>query len=169
MLSKKTKLCVKVLVAIASAPPGEPVTTLMLSKTLHVSVSHLESIARALREAGLVRASRGPGGGYYLTRDTDSLSVWEVVQLVDDTLGRPANTPSKTSPIASLEAAISATFVGFLSERTVGEFARTDLWASSSSAPAPSGFRLRPLPQAPRPTGPRSVFELSFFPRLSAA
>ncbi len=170
MLSKRTKLCVKVMVAIASAPTGAPLTTSMLSKTMQVSVSHLESIVRALREAGLVRASRGPGGGYYLTRDAATLSVWEVVRLVDDSLKQVVDaSASQDSPITSLETGVTNTIVSFLTERTIGEFARDDLWDSSLAAPAPSGFHLRPLPQTVRPAGPRSVFELSFIPRTSTA
>jgi Rrf2 family protein len=169
MLSQKAKLCVKVLVAIACAPPGAPVTTRTLSKTLHVSVSYLESVARILREARLVRAARGPGGGYYLSRPADEISVWDVVGSVDPPFGVSTDALPKASPISGLEAAINATFVGFLASRNIGEFATSDLWDASETAPPRSRFRLRPMPQRTRPTGPSSVFDLSSFPRMSAA
>ena len=51
MLSSKTRLSVKVMVGIASAPPSETVTVQALSTRLHVSVSHLESITGTLRRA----------------------------------------------------------------------------------------------------------------------
>ncbi|MCU0924777.1 MAG: Rrf2 family transcriptional regulator [Hydrogenophaga sp.] len=169
MLSQKAKLCVKVLVAIACAPPGAPVTTRTLSKTLHVSVSYLESVARILREARLVRAARGPGGGYYLSRPADEISVWDVVGCVEPPFAGEADAAPKASPISALEESINATFVGFLASRNIGEFATSGLWDESETSPPRSRFRLRPMPQKMLPTGPSSVFDLSSFPRMSAA
>jgi Rrf2 family protein len=169
MLSQKSKLCVKVLVAIACAPTGEHVNTRTLSKTLHVSVSYLESVARILREAGLVRAARGPGGGYYLSRPADAISVWDVVSAVEPPFSGSANSSLKASPIGSLEESIHATFVDFLSSRNIGEFADSGLWEETGPTRSRSLFRLRPMPPSTRPIGPTSVFDLSSFPRFSAA
>lgn len=167
MLSSKTKLCVKVLVAMASAPSSRPVAVQVLSERLQVSVSHLESIARILREAGLVKSSRGPGGGYCLARDPDGLSIWEVVQCVDEALRDPPS--AKPSPIASLESAIRSTFIDFLSSRTVGEFAQAGAWELPAPGAGAVGFRLRPLPRFDRPLAPNSVFQLSAFTGAKAA
>ncbi len=169
MLSNKTKLCVKVLVAMASAPPSRPVTVQALSDRLHVSVSHLESITRILRLAGFVRAARGPGGGYFLACDADTLTIWTVVERVDGALREPPPPSAKAAPIASLEAAIRATFIQALSEHTVGEYAQPGTWEPSTSGSAAPGFRLRPMPAIIRPLAPNSVFELSSFARARAA
>jgi Rrf2 family protein len=169
MLSKKTQLCVKVLVAMASAPPSRPVTVQTLSEHLLVSVSHLESIARTLREAGLVRAARGPGGGYYLACDAQTLTVWEAVQRVDPKLAAVPPASNGALSIAALEASIRNTFVAFLASRTIGEFARSTDWLPTLPAATTSRFKLGPMPQMLRPMAPRSVFELGAFPRSRAA
>lgn len=168
MLSNKTKLCVKVLVAMASAPPSRPVTVQALSDRLQVSVSHLESITRILRLAGFVRAARGPGGGYVLVDAADTLSIWTVVQSVDSTLREPLPASAQATPIGGLEAAIRDTFIQTLSAHTVGEFARPEAWGDALPVAAP-GFRLRPMPTLTRPLAPNSVFELSSFARARAA
>lgn len=163
MLSKKTRLCVKVLVAMASASPVKPVTVHALSAQLRVSVSHLESIMRSLREAGFVSAARGPGGGYYTTCNPDTATIWDVVLQVDSEMQQAPSEAELTSPIASLEASIRRTFVDYLASRTVGEFAQPNAWHAEGNPPAQSRFRLGPMPPALRPVAPRSVFELADF------
>jgi Rrf2 family transcriptional regulator, iron-sulfur cluster assembly transcription factor len=49
-----------------------------------LSQSYLEQLFARLRRAGLVRAVRGPGGGYRLARDAGSISVSAVVAAVDE-------------------------------------------------------------------------------------
>ena len=167
MLSKKSKLCVAVLVVIASAPPGEHVTALTLSETLNVATSNLESVARILREAGFIKAARGPGGGYYLSAAAESITVWDVVKHVEPALCGPQGSAANDSPMGALEQAISATFIGYLSGRTIDEFTTTDLLHNPGAVH--SRFRLRPMPQNSRPSVPSFVFDLSLFPGMKAA
>ncbi|MCU0882432.1 MAG: Rrf2 family transcriptional regulator [Hyphomonadaceae bacterium] len=49
-----------------------------------LSQSYLEQLFARLRRAGLVRAVRGPGGGYRLARDPGAISVSAVVAAVDE-------------------------------------------------------------------------------------
>ncbi len=167
MLSSKTRLLVNVLVVIASAPPGETVTVQALSGRLQVSVSHLESIAGTLRQAGLIRSMRGPGGGYCIDCDPQTLTVWEVVRRVDPAMQRPA--VSADSPIAALEASIHDTFAAFLSSHTVAEFVTADLARPAARKVHVTGLRPNPMPRTHRPPAPNSVFELGAFPLLRAA
>jgi Rrf2 family protein len=169
MLSGKTKLCIKVLVAMASAPAGRPVTVGTLAERLQVSVSHMESVVGALREGGFIRSARGPGGGYFLDCDTDRVSVWAVVRRLDPRFGDKVAPIDPASSIAALEQSILDTFIGYLSSRTIGEFADPGSWPQDADIPMGSRFRLRPMPQLTRPTAPNSVFQLSAFPRLGMA
>lgn len=169
MLSGKTKLCIKVLVSMASAPAGRPVTVGTLADRLQVSVSHMESVVGVLRDGGFIRSARGPGGGYFLECDADELSVWAVVRRLDPKAGAPLSSVDQGSSIASLEVSIQATFIDYLSSRTIGEFADPSGWPQDEAVPAGSRFRLRPMPQLTRPAAPNSVFQLSAFPRLGMA
>ncbi|MGI9218882.1 MAG: RrF2 family transcriptional regulator [Hydrogenophaga sp.] len=170
MISKKTQLCINILVTMASAPPSRAVNVQTLSDRLHVSISHLESVMRVLRDADLVRAARGPGGGYYLTSDPAELSVWEVVQRVNPALATTPDAGPQSAPIAGLEAAIHAAFADFLATQTIGDFAQqSGDWSAGAAGSATPGFRLRPLPVSVRPMAPNSVFQLSAFTQLRAA
>ena len=151
------------MVAIASAPPGAPVTTQTLSAKLHVSVSYLESILRILREAELIQSVRGPGGGYYLVRDADKVSIWDVVRGLDETLLASSDPARKHSLTATLDEGLHSALRDYLCTRTLDEFARCDTSLAAKSATSPSGFRLGPMPASLRPLAPTSVFDLSAF------
>jgi Rrf2 family protein len=167
MLSSKTRLSVKVMVGIASAPPSETVTVQALSTRLHVSVSHLESITGTLRQAGLIRSMRGPGGGYHMACDPQTVTIWDVVRRVDPAFQQPA--APANSPIASLEASIHETFVAFLSSHTIAEFVTADLARPTVRSPPATGLRPNPMLRTRRPSAPNSVFELGAYPLLRAA
>jgi Rrf2 family iron-sulfur cluster assembly transcriptional regulator len=51
-----------------------------------LSQAYLEQLFARLRRRGLVKASRGPGGGYRLTRPAAETSVADVVLAVDEPL-----------------------------------------------------------------------------------
>jgi Rrf2 family protein len=169
MLSNKSKSCVKVLVAIASAPPHKPVTVQALSDQVHLSVSNLESITRLLKDGGFIASTRGPGGGYGMACDPHTLTLWEVLQAVDDGLRQPLDVASMNPLIAELEQGFLQAFKDCMSSRTVGEFVTPGDGEQALFRPKSVGFRLSPMPQPLRPVGPNSVFELSNYPRRRAA
>jgi Rrf2 family iron-sulfur cluster assembly transcriptional regulator len=61
-----------------------PVTLADISENQGISLSYLEQLFAALRGKGLVRGVRGPGGGYYLGRDADEISIADIICAVDE-------------------------------------------------------------------------------------
>ncbi|GJM02599.1 MAG: HTH-type transcriptional regulator IscR [Rhodomicrobium sp.] len=61
-----------------------PVPIAAVSERQHISQTFLEQIFMQLRRGGLVTSSRGPGGGYVLARKPDEISIFEVMQAVDE-------------------------------------------------------------------------------------
>jgi Rrf2 family protein len=55
----------------------------VIADMLGVSRSHLVKVLQRLSKAGLVRSSRGPGGGYSLTRPPHEISAREVYEIVE--------------------------------------------------------------------------------------
>lgn len=51
-----------------------------------IPVKFLEQILLALKNARLVQSKRGKGGGYYLARPPDKISLGEVIRLIDGPL-----------------------------------------------------------------------------------
>ena len=54
-----------------------------MADALGVSKSHLVKVLQRLAKGGLVQSSRGPGGGYSLTRPPQEVSVREVYEMVE--------------------------------------------------------------------------------------
>jgi Rrf2 family cysteine metabolism transcriptional repressor len=53
-------------------------------------VQFLEQLFAVLRRAGIVRSQRGVKGGYLFARDPSDVTVLEIVELLDGSLGRDA-------------------------------------------------------------------------------
>ena len=79
-ITRKTRLAVAALLELAQEPGHQPLP--MISARLRVSVSYLELLFSLLRRGGLVRSTRGPGGGYCLARAPEQITVQDVVAAV---------------------------------------------------------------------------------------
>ena len=60
------------------------ITLADISDRQSISLSYLEQLFSRLRKQGLVSSTRGPGGGYQLSRSADEISVLEVITAVDE-------------------------------------------------------------------------------------
>ncbi len=61
-----------------------PISLADISERQGISLSYLEQLFTRLRRAGLVRSTRGPGGGYSLSRNADDIPVADVIVAVDE-------------------------------------------------------------------------------------
>lgn len=61
-----------------------PITLADISDRQGISLSYLEQLFANLRRQGLVSSSRGPGGGYRLSRSADEVTVLDVISAVDE-------------------------------------------------------------------------------------
>jgi Rrf2 family transcriptional regulator, cysteine metabolism repressor len=61
-----------------------------LARKRDVPVQFLEQLFAVLRRAGMISSQRGVKGGYRFARDPASVTVLEVVELLDGPLGRDA-------------------------------------------------------------------------------
>jgi len=62
--------------------PG-PVLVREIAEAAHVPKQSLAKILHSLRNKGLVRSTKGPGGGYQLARSGNEMTVIEVIEAVD--------------------------------------------------------------------------------------
>lgn len=60
------------------------ITLADISERQGISLSYLEQLFARLRKQGLVSSSRGPGGGYQLSRAATEITVLEVISAVDE-------------------------------------------------------------------------------------
>jgi Rrf2 family iron-sulfur cluster assembly transcriptional regulator len=83
-LSTKGRYAVTAMLDLALNGTEGPVTLADISENQGISLSYLEQLFAALRGKGLVRGVRGPGGGYYLGRDADEISIADIICAVDE-------------------------------------------------------------------------------------
>lgn len=85
-LSTKGRYAMVALTDIALQPVGTLVTLGDISKRQDISLPYLEQLFVKLRRAGLVKSTRGPGGGYKLGKTTHAIRVIDVLSAVDETI-----------------------------------------------------------------------------------
>ncbi|NNM22892.1 MAG: Rrf2 family transcriptional regulator [Flavobacteriaceae bacterium] len=83
MISRKTKYGLKALSFLARRKGNEPVQISVISKAENISQKFLESILLSLRKTGFLGSKKGKGGGYYLLKDADDISLAAVYRILE--------------------------------------------------------------------------------------
>ena len=83
MLAQKTRYALRSLLYIAEDASGAPVQLARIAETQRVPPKYLELIMLDLKKAGLVTSTRGPRGGYRLTRPPTGISFGEIVRAME--------------------------------------------------------------------------------------
>jgi Rrf2 family transcriptional regulator, nitric oxide-sensitive transcriptional repressor len=84
-ISDATSLALHSVVLLAGTP-DRPCPTADIALSLHASEAHLSKVLQRLAHSGLVRSSRGPGGGFALGRPPDQITLLEVYEAVEGPL-----------------------------------------------------------------------------------
>ncbi len=79
-LSTKGQYGVRAMYEIARGYSRGPITIKEISERQDVSVAYLEQILNTLRKAGIINSVKGPGGGYVLSKDPDSISIGAILR-----------------------------------------------------------------------------------------
>ena len=85
-LTTKGRYAVTAMLDLALHCDRGSITLADISRRQDISLSYLEQLFARLRKGGLVVSSRGPGGGYRLSRGTESISVADVIEAVDESV-----------------------------------------------------------------------------------
>lgn len=81
-LTSYTDFGLRVLMRLAGSPDRN-FTTAELARELGLSGHHLSKIIRELAAAGILRTRRGSAGGFQLARTPESVTLGEVVRLLE--------------------------------------------------------------------------------------
>jgi Rrf2 family protein len=84
-LPRRSVVAIEALVHIALAGAGRTVPTSEISDAIDVPKRGLEPILQQLMRAGLIASTRGPQGGYALTRERSKISASDIVEASLDT------------------------------------------------------------------------------------
>jgi len=87
-ITSKSPYAVLALAELGRSAGSGPVPIGELARKRDVPVQFLEQLFAALRRAGVISSQRGVKGGYQFAREPSSVSVLEIVELLDGPLGR---------------------------------------------------------------------------------
>lgn len=87
-ITSKSPYAVLALAELGRSAGSGPVPIGELARKRDVPVQFLEQLFAALRRAGVISSQRGVKGGYQFAREPSTVSVLEVVELLDGPLGR---------------------------------------------------------------------------------
>jgi len=68
---------------VARHPEGEPLQTRHISSPQNIPDRYLEQLLATLRRDGLVRSQRGAKGGYFLAKEPQEISLFQVLSCLE--------------------------------------------------------------------------------------
>jgi Rrf2 family protein len=96
-LSKRGEYGIRALITLASKEDvGEVVQIKEIATREKIPVKFLEQILLTLKNAGLVKSRMGSGGGYYLGKPVDQITLGQIVRILDGPLA-PIRCVSQTA------------------------------------------------------------------------
>jgi Rrf2 family protein len=87
-ITTKSPYAIKALTELGRSGDSGPVPIGELARRRDIPVQFLEQLFATLRRAGILKSQRGVKGGYSFGRDPATITVLEVVELLDGPLGR---------------------------------------------------------------------------------
>jgi len=126
-LTSKGRYAVTAMLDLALHTESGPVTLAAISVRQSISLSYLEQLFTRLRKHGLVSSTRGPGGGYSLSRPASEIPVAAVVTAVDESVdatrcgGRGDCHDGRRCLTHDLWTELSDQITAFLSEISLGQ------------------------------------------------
>ena len=85
-LTTKGRYAVTAMLDLAVHRGNGPTALADISERQGISLSYLEQLFAKLRKQGLVDSTRGPGGGYCLSKGPEDIAVAEVISAVDESV-----------------------------------------------------------------------------------
>ena len=89
-ITSKSPYAVQALAELGRSGGPDPVPIGALARRREVPVQFLEQLFAVLRRAGILSSQRGVKGGYRFAREPATVTVLEIVELLDGPLGRDA-------------------------------------------------------------------------------
>lgn len=78
-MTTKGKYAVAIMCELAAKGDTRYLHSKEIAKKHFLSQMYVEQLLNKLKKAGLVKAHKGPGGGYYLSRDSRQIRVGDVI------------------------------------------------------------------------------------------
>ncbi|KRC18334.1 Rrf2 family transcriptional regulator [Acidovorax sp. Root217] len=177
-ITTRGQLAVSAMTDLALRQQMRPVALSTISARQGTSLSYLEQLFSALRRAGLVDSTRGPGGGYTLARRAEQVSVAEIILAVenlkgDDTQGLGQGQAAQmTAMTGELWITFNSRVMDYLQSVSLAELVAQEIERGVVVDAVEPQQRARAVPTSkpkPRMAGvgvPNSVFALGTMPLM---
>ena len=159
MISKKTIKAIEIATVVARYSPGQPVPAHEISALLGLSISYIEVTLSELKNHAIVRAYKGPGGGYQLDDKNRPVTLWDIVKIFEQPESTSKKSTELASPLAAMESEMRQRIQNFFESRSLAELARQANLPSREKTEVRSIFKLKPLPQRVAIRVVNSVFD----------
>lgn len=101
-LSKRSEYGLRALIDLATALES-PFTRMVqirdIAERQNIPTKFLEQILLTLKNAGLLRSKMGVGGGYYLARPADMITIGQVIRVLEGPLSPTSCANQESSPV----------------------------------------------------------------------
>ena len=158
MISKKTIKAIEIATVVARYSPGQPVPAHEISALLGLSISYIEVTLSELKNHAIVRAYKGPGGGYQLDDKNRPVTLWDIVKIFEQTESKSVKS-AETTPLTEMESEMRQRIQSFFESRSLTELARQANLPSRAKTEVRSIFKLKPLPKPAAIHVVNSVFD----------
>jgi Rrf2 family protein len=82
-ISRRLDYGLQLMIALANDQDGKPQSTASLAEKLKIPLPFLHQIGHMLMQASLIKASPGPHGGVRLNRPAESITVLQIVEILE--------------------------------------------------------------------------------------
>lgn len=167
-LSTKSRFAVTAMIDVALREDRGPVSLAAISERHQISLSYLEQLFSKLRQAGLVESTRGPGGGYSLSRVADQISMADILSAVDAPTAEEAAGEQDSWMNSDLWSSLNNQMLAHLQSISLRQLVSEQRAKGVAIEPAPAkatsvrkGVFARPKVDVLKITAPNSVFALA--------
>jgi Rrf2 family iron-sulfur cluster assembly transcriptional regulator len=97
-ISTRGRYALRMMIEIASSNREEWISIKDISERQGISIKYLEQIVTNLTRSGLLLSSRGPQGGYMLSKEPSQYTVGEILRVIEGELVPVACLESNANP-----------------------------------------------------------------------
>lgn len=146
MLTNKGKYGLKAIIHLAKLEAGETAQVADIAQKNNISKKFLDAILLDLRNAGMLRSKKGPGGGYALAKPARTIKVGAVIRALEGPLApiacasRSAFRPCEdcgdieSCAVRSVMSEVRDAMAGVLDNTTVADLVRRSLLHSEAAS-----------------------------------
>ena len=170
MLNARAVQALRMIALLASSTPSQAVNSKELSLQLRLSITFIENLLKNLKANELVLANRGPGGGYFLQKSVDEISVWDVVGCFEEEEEPSAGIRTKEHSLSQqIGLELKQIKQHFLQNYQLTDITKHLPKIEKKTTVPRLSRHFKPLAISLTPKAPNSVFDLPNFMNLQAA